>query len=232
MFCKFCGLKLPADALFCVGCGAPTEPTAADKNVAAKTRPGGNVPQRGLVGWSDKCNHPEIIAAAQKNKKSAIGCAYVLTLLFPIGFFIAGLLVDELPLGEAVIIGAGLGLFMLLINLMRVRDMKKQIWDGVVIEKYQKERREYDKEDNVSYYTDYVLVIQKDTGKKVRLVNKNRRELYDYINVKDRVRYHPAFSTYEKYDKSKDKIIYCNVCSTMNPMGNERCKRCNNLLFK
>lgn len=37
---------------------------------------------------------------------------------------------------------------------------------------------------------------------------------------------------YEKYDKSKDRIIYCNVCSMMNPIQNDRCKRCNNLLFK
>jgi hypothetical protein len=40
------------------------------------------------------------------------------------------------------------------------------------------------------------------------------------------------FGTYEKYDKSKDRIIYRNVCTTMNPIQNDRCKRCNNLLFK
>lgn len=56
--------------------------------------------------------------------------------------------------------------------------------------------------------------------------------MYDYLSVGDRVRYHPAFETYEKYDKSKDKIIYCNVCRMMNPVANDRCKRCDNLLFK
>ncbi len=50
--------------------------------------------------------------------------------------------------------------------------------------------------------------------------------------VGDRVRYHPRFGAYEKYDKSKDRIIYCIVCDEMNPIQNDRCKKCNNLLFK
>ena len=57
-------------------------------------------------------------------------------------------------------------------------------------------------------------------------------EMYDYFKVGDRVRYHPAFATYEKFDKSRDSIIYCNVCSMMNPVSNDRCERCANLLFK
>jgi uncharacterized paraquat-inducible protein A len=56
--------------------------------------------------------------------------------------------------------------------------------------------------------------------------------MFDYLSVGDRVRYHPTFGTYEKYDKSKDRIIYCNICRMMNPIKNDRCKRCNNLLFK
>jgi hypothetical protein len=222
MICQHCGAKITQGATFCADCGIPVERPAQD----SRAHP------TGLIGWSARCNDPEILAAAQKNKKSAIGCAWIFTLLFPVGFLIAGLLIDELPLVEAVVIGAGLGVMMLFINLLRIRDMKKPVWEGVVTEKYQKERREYDREDNVSYYTEFVLVMRKDTGKKIRLFHKNRRELYDYFAVGDRVRFHTAFNTYEKYDKSKDKIIYCNVCSMTNPITNDRCKRCKNPLFK
>ena len=38
-------------------------------------------------------------------------------MFFPIGFILAGLLIDEMPLNEAIIIGVGLGVLMLVINL-------------------------------------------------------------------------------------------------------------------
>ena len=44
---------------------------------------------------------------------------------------------------EAIIIGVGLGVLMLVINLWRIKDMKAPQWEGVVIEKYKKERREH-----------------------------------------------------------------------------------------
>jgi hypothetical protein len=55
--------------------------------------------------------------------------------------------------------------------------------------------------------------------------------MYDYLDIGDRVRYHPALETYEKYDKSKDEVIYCNVCRR-GTRFNDRCERCKNLLFK
>ncbi len=186
----------------------------------------------GLAGWSSRCDDPEILAAAQSNRKSAIGCAWALGLLFPMGFAIAGLFVKELALGEALIIGSGMGALMIVINLLRARSMKKPVWEGVVIERYQKDRHKYDRSDNVTYYTEFVLVIQTTTGRKRRIARDNDRKMYDYLKVGDRVRYHPAFDSYEKFDKSRDSIIYCNVCSMMNPISNDRCERCSNLLFK
>jgi hypothetical protein len=89
--------------------------------------------------------------------------------------------------------------------------------------------------ENESYqtYTEFTTVINTDAGKKKKIVERDSgRLMYDYLTVGDRVHYHPMFGTYEKYDKSKDRIIYCNVCSTKNLIQNDRCKQCNNLLFK
>lgn len=239
MFCTNCGEKLPEDAAFCTNCGASVqkvEEDATNSSAQAAALTQNNMPshdQAALVGWSSKSNHPEILEAARKNKKSAMGCAWILLLIFPIGFLLAGLFIDEMPLNEAIIIGVGLGVIMLIINLVRIKDMKRPVWEGVVIEKFHKERRHNKKDDTMSTYTEYTTVIRTDAGKKKRIIERDsQRHMYDYLAVGDRVRHHPAFGTYEKYDKSKDKIIYCNVCSMMNPIANDRCKRCNNLLFK
>ncbi len=80
-----------------------------------------------LVGWSAVANSPEMVETIKKNKRSAVGWTWVFTLLFPVGFLIAGLLSDEVPpLSEALIIGSGLGLLMLAINSWRIAGMKSQ----------------------------------------------------------------------------------------------------------
>lgn len=109
------------------------------------------------------------------------------------------------------------------------------MWEGVVVDKSSKKRSKRESKDDSTYttYTEYTTVISTKGGKKKTIVEvDSRRDMYDYLSVGDRVRYHPAFGTYEKYDKSKDRIIFCNVCSMQSPIHNDRCKRCNNLLFK
>jgi preprotein translocase subunit YajC len=241
--CASCGAQMPSDADFCISCGAAkgskaAAPPPTQGGAACAPQPSANIyaqQSAGLVGFSDYCNHPEILAAAKGNKKFSIGCMWILTLVPLIGFPIAGLLIDELPFGEAVIIGVGIAVVMLIFNLIALRRQKKPMWEGVVVQQYSKERSEHrgGEDDNHRTYTEYTTVINTDAGKKKTIVEKGSgRDMYDYLSVGDRVRFHPTFGTYEKYDKSKDRYIYCNVCSMMNPIQNDRCKRCNNLLFK
>jgi len=148
-----------------------------------------------------------------------------------VGFPVAGLLIDDMPFGEAVIIGVDIALAMLAFNLLALRRTKHPMWEGVVVNKYSKEK--YKHRDEPETYTEYTTVINTDAGRKKTIVEvDSRRHMCDNLSVGDRVRYHPMFGTYEKYGKSKDRIIYCNVCTVMNPIQNDRCKWCNNLLFK
>jgi hypothetical protein len=241
--CKACGTKLPDGAEFCIGCGSavnrsapeqvgPRQAAAYAPQQAGLSQAAPSAPtQAGLVGFSDRCYSPEILAAAQKNKKSAIGFMWILVFVPLIGFPIAGMLIEDFPFGESLIVGVGLALAMLVINLITLKSAKQPMWEGVVVNKYSKEK--YKHRDSSETYTEYTTVITTDAGRKKTIVEQDsRRKMYDYLSVGDRVRYHPRFGTYEKYDKSKDRIIYCNVCSMMNPIQNDRCKRCNNLLFK
>jgi ribosomal protein L40E len=233
MFCPNCGNKLPEGAEFCIGCGKAVNlrtPEPMEVSQAASSAPSQG--DAGLVGFSDRCNSLEILAAAQKNKKSSIGCMWILVFVPLIGFPIAGLLMDDFPFGESAVIGVGIALVMLIINVFALRRAKLPMWEGIVTNKFSKEKYEH-KDDASKTYTEYTVAITTDAGKKKTIVEKDsRRDMYDYLDVGDKVRFHPKFGTYEKYDKSKDRIIYCNVCSMMNPIQNDRCKRCNNLLFK
>ena len=242
--CVACSASLPDDAEFCINCGtvvsAATTPAATGSAIPSKTThyappQGSETRSTGLIGFSERYNSPEILAAAQKNKKFSIGCMWILVFVPLIGFPVAGLLMDDFPFGESLVIGVGIAMIMLIVNLLALRKTKRPIWEGVVVNKYSKERSEHrgGDDDNYRTYTEYTTVINTDAGKKKTIVEKDSgRHMYDYLSVGDRVRYHPKFGTYEKYDKSKDRIIYCNVCSMMNPIQNDRCKRCNNLLFK
>jgi ribosomal protein L40E len=234
--CTACGANLLEDAEFCISCGKAVNlrtPEPMEVSQATSSAP----PQEGtgLIGFSNRCNSPEILAAAQKNKNSSIGCMGILVFLPLIGFPVAGLLMDDFPFGESLVIGVGIALVMLVVNLFALRKTKQPMWDGVVVNKYSKEKSEHrgGEDDNWRTYTEYNTIINTDTGKKKTIVEKDsNRHMYDYLDVGDKVRFHPKFGTYEKYDKSKDRIIYCNVCTMMNPIKNDRCQRCNNLLFK
>ena len=234
--CTACGANLPEDAEFCISCGKAVnlrtpEPMEVSQGTSSAPPQDGT----GLVGFSDRYNSPEILAAAQKNKKTSIGCMWILVFVPLIGFPVAGLLMEDFPFGESLVIGVGIGLIMLVFNLLALRKTKQPMWEGVVVNKYSKEKSEHrgGEEDNYRTYTEYTTVINSDAGKKKTIVEKDsRRHMYDYLDIGDKVRFHPKFGTYEKYDKSKDPIIYCNVCSMMNRIQNDRCKRCNNLLFK
>ena len=187
--------------------------------------------KRPLVGWSDVPSSPEVADVIKKMKQSSLRWTWVFTLLFPVGFVIAGLVSDEVPLNEAVMIGGGLGLLMLVINLWRISGTKKPAWDGVIIKKLEKKRWKNYQDGSGQSYTEYIVVIRTEAGKKKRIVER-QGDMYDYLDVGDRVRYHPALETYEKFDKSKDRYIYCNICRLRNSIRNDRCERCNHPLFK
>ena len=227
-FCSKCGAAISENTRFCSACGnAVQSDTRQQASDFRQDRP------QSLVGWTNRHLEPAVLARAAKNKKAAWIFTVFLTIAFPVGFFIAGNFTDDLPLSEAVIIGVGLGLLMLLIGLVRISRMKSGTWDGTVTDKKHKQKVEHDQDDSSTRYrTVYTLVLTEDNGKKHKLNYTDNRALYDYFNIGDRVRCHMAFSTYEKYDKSRDTMLFCNICATINDITSDTCKSCHLPLFK
>ena len=58
-------------------------------------------------------------------------------------------------------------------------------------------------------------------------------DVYEYLNIGDRVRFLPQFpQPFEKYDKSRDGVVPCMFCCRMNPIENDDCAFCHNPLLK
>jgi hypothetical protein len=229
-YCTSCGAQTENDALYCTSCGQQTrKANTIEQNSFERFS------DSGLVGFSDKYNNPEIIEAANKKRKESKGCMGMSVVVPILIFLLFGFFIDEVPMVDAIVIGTLISLAMLVINIVGIARAKKPMWEGVVVNKKNSIKTRTNKRDSTDEkrYQEFEIEIRTDSGKMKRIVERdNVNDMYLYLNIGDRVRYHPQFGTYEKYDKSKDKIIYCNVCSVMNKIKKDRCSNCNNLLFK
>jgi hypothetical protein len=228
-FCTFCGSPLENAARFCPNCGtaigqvAPQQPTPVSAYLAAPS----------LIGWTTRHQDPAVLARAAKNKRIAFGFTLFLAIAFPVGFSLAGFLSEEVSVSQALLIGLGLGLLMLILGLVRLAAMKAGTWDGTVTDKQQKQKMDNSySDDAVHHKTVYTILLTEDSGKTHKLKYTDNRSVYDYFHVGERVRCHEAFGTYEKYDKSRDSLIYCNVCGKQNDISADQCRSCHLPLFK
>lgn len=189
------------------------------------------------VGYSYKINDPAFAKYVADSKRYAWIFAWILTIAFVGGFSIYGATSNEMENPQAFLIGCGLGFMMLVIafftNLSKSRG---KTWDGVVLEhKIEKKQRKVYRSGNDYYMQDYQLfkvIIKGDNGEKHELSAEDDETVYNYYHDGDKVRHHGKINTFEKYDKSKDDIIFCNACASLNQITDNICFRCKCPLLK
>ena len=189
------------------------------------------------VGYSDKINDPAFAKYLTNLKRYSWIFAWIIAAALTGGFFYYGTTGKDMDNPQALYIGLGLGGMILLsaflTNLWRTYS---RTWDGEVIDrKIEKKRQRRNQSDEHSYieeYMVYTVIIQEDHGKKHKLAVKNNATLYNYYQNGDKVRHHGKLNTYEKYDKSKDTMIFCNACATRNEITEDVCHRCKCPLLK
>ena len=231
-FCTNCGAELKDQAAFCVNCGSAV---AAQGHSGALT--GNSVP--GLVGFSGRINDPEVIKEIKDRDRKGSGCIFIGILLPFIIYLIVSLVSEEVSTMDALVFGGGISFVFLLFYLFAAfLTNAKRSWDGIVTGKELENKTRRFRDGEIEHYVQSTVSFRTDSGKKKLIVatsngNPEFRIYYDYLNVGDRVRYHPQLPfKYEKYDKSHDSEIPCMFCKTMNDIQNDRCKVCHCLLFK
>ncbi len=105
-------------------------------------------------------------------------------------------------------------------------------WEGVVTKK-DYEIRETTHKGRTRNYTVYVLYVKTNSGN-IETIEEayNEGYYYKHFKVGDRIKYHPKFQYYEKYDKTKDKEVLCPFCSSINRIYKDNCIKCGIPLIK
>ena len=189
--------------------------------------------QAARVGFTNAVNDPRYAS-----KKRSQGCAaFIFSLIIIpmpfIGFVAYSYFWHEMAMTEALKIGGGVsGIFLLFYLFLGLKKMFSSQWDGVVIALTEEEHLYHRHSStnrsfihNNDYYYLYVVKIQTDDGRIKRIESKSENSYYyNYLEVGDRVRYHPDIDYYEKYDKSNDTHILCPFCNKVNPISEDVCK--------
>ncbi|PKM66463.1 MAG: hypothetical protein CVU95_10795 [Firmicutes bacterium HGW-Firmicutes-2] len=217
MYCQSCGATLPDEAEYCNKCGSKQE--------------------RRVVGYSPKIQDPAFQKYLKNSNQYAMIFAIIAAVIAVVAFTYYGETSSEMDNPESMMIGFGIGSMFLLIAIFQVLGKKRsKTWDGTVVNKTaQKKRRRENTGDDSYYwitYTQYDISIRDERGKTHHILSTDDATLYNYYNIGDRVRHHGGLNTYEKQDKSRDTIIFCNACASLNEIKNDQCFRCGCPLLK
>lgn len=189
------------------------------------------------VGYSDRISDPAFDRYLADSDKFAWIFSFILATAAIAGFFLYGELSREMDNPEATYIGLVIGGMFVMIAFVANRSKKGGwTWDGTVcdkkVEKKKRRRKAEDPDYHMREYLLYTVIIQSDHRRKYEITAENDDTRYTYYQIGEKVRYHNRLHSYEKYDKSKDAIIFCNACASINELTDDRCFRCSCPLLK
>jgi len=231
MYCKHCGGALLKNARFCGSCGAQLGSDPDDR-----PNEGG-----GRIGYSERIQDPAFARYLKSINRWSIIFSSVLPIAVVVGFYIYGEAGSEIENPQSLYIGLGVGGMILVIALFTIIARKRsKTWDGVVIDKTVKQKMDtsYRNTDSGRYgsrprfYTEYSVLIRDEHGKTHRITVRNDDTWYNYFEMGDRVRHHAGLNSYEKYDKSRDSVIFCVACQKLCDINGDLCPRCKCPLLK
>jgi hypothetical protein len=244
MFCNNCGTPITQNARFCPACGKTLGPGKMTQDGSVNLN--GNVQSGtvndgfgGSIGYSARISDPAFARYIKNSNSWSAIFSLILAVAAIAGFYLSGRFGSTLENPQALYIGLAIGGMFILIAFFQIIGRKRsKTWDGTVIDKKIEKKREkhYNGSEKSDYYWEdylqYNVIVRSQEGKIVRLSAKDDDTVYNYYQVGDHVRHHGGLNSYEKYDKSRDSIVFCNACGSLNEISSEQCFRCKCPLLK
>lgn len=224
-----CGATLPNNTRFCTVCGAQI-------NDKPSNLFSGEV---GRIGYSERINDPAFALYLKNTNRWSAIFSMVLAVAAVLGFYIYGETSSEMENPQALFIGLGIsGMFFIIALYTIIARKRSKTWDGVVTDKTIKKKNRRQSTGGgddyyIHYYTEYAVIVRENgNGKIHHMTAEDDDTVFNYYQIGDRVRHHAGLNSYEKYDKSKDSIIFCNGCGTLCEISDHICFRCQCPLLK
>jgi hypothetical protein len=172
-----------------------------------------------------------------KNKKKwIIWFTFFISAAAVVGFYINGETSSNMNNPESLYVGLIIGAIFASIALYSVISLRlSKTWDGEVIRKEKKLKKRnigYESKQSYQEYMQYTVTVRRDNGREYNITTDDSDVVYNYYEIGDKVRRHKGLNSYEKFDKSKDKIIFCNACAYLCDIKENVCPKCNCPLLK
>ena len=248
-YCENCGTELAPGAGFCAACGAEAfgERATGESQANGVSRAGDatalaagqdgrpmllrdRIAAAGITpGFSERMETDEFQTAMKKaNRTHVIVLAATAVLLAPLLVAIVSVIK---PSNVGALVGAGViveAIIICIIVYMLAKRFGGKSWDGQVTGKRVSRERSGNSTRRV-----FITEFTTDDGRKKKHKARTLHPTYDYLNVGDRVRYHPQLSyPFEKYDKTTDGLLLCPFCGDFQEIENDSCSRCKKPLLK
>ncbi len=186
------------------------------------------------MAYSTKIHDPAFERLRQNSRNYSFLFGLGLAVAAIAGFYLYGEMGSDMENPEALRIGFIIGGMFLLIGIYSARSRKiLPSWDGVVIDKKAKKVKKKTVEPGErEWRMVFTVIIKSENRTTEEIRSEDDDTLFNYYKVGDKVRYHGALHTYEKFDKSGDEIIFCNGCSFMHDIEEDVCRNCGCPLLK
>lgn len=177
------------------------------------------------IGYSKVVSTPEFIAKLRQHNFKNLLKGLLLIIAPTVFLFVYSLFPNGGTSGDAIKFGLGIGVVIsLFLSIIFLQRTFGKPWEGIVMSKKFETRTRQKGKYHTETYVVYVLTLITDTGKTKYIEEYDHSGYYyEHFNVDDRVKYHPSFDYYEKFEKTNDRVVLCPFCSKVVSIEQNKC---------
>ena len=185
------------------------------------------------IGYSKVVTTPEFIAKLRQHNLKSLLKGLLLTFSPLIILLIMSLFSRDITPKDALNFGLGIAVVIaFFLSIIILKRAFGKSWEGMVMARRVESRVRSKNRGHTETYVVYVLTLITDTGE-TKFIEEFYHSgfYYNHFNVEDRVKYHPSFDYYEKFDKTNDIELLCPFCSNVVSIKKTHCS-CGTPLIK